>query len=124
MMVFDFIYFCIYNFVPNKAIFGKRDVTCTLFSSFTSMFLFGLLIICAKIFMFEINVALSGIILFGGLFVLTRVIYLKPVKFKNIHRKFRKISKWILNTIGIIYLLFCFFSFALTGFILIKLGYN
>jgi len=45
MIVFDFIYFSIYSFVPDKAIFGKRDVACTLFSTFTSAFLFGLFIV-------------------------------------------------------------------------------
>jgi hypothetical protein len=109
MIVFDFLYFCIYSFVPDKAIFGKRDVACTFLSSFTAILSFLLFIQCALIFHFKINVALCGVILFGGLFVLTRVIYLKPAKFRSMHRRFRKIPKWLLKTIGILYLLLCFF---------------
>jgi len=109
MIVFDFIYFCIYSFVPDKAIFGKRDVACTLFASFTALFLFLLFIQYAKIYNLEYNLAFFTITLFGGLFILARVIYLKPAKLRNMHRRFRKIPKWLLKTIGIMYLLLCFF---------------
>jgi len=108
MIVFDFIYFCIYSFVPNKAIFGKRDVACTLFSSFTALFLLALYTTCEIAFNFKINLTLITIILFGGLFILARMIYLKPVKFRSMHRRFRKIPKWFLKIIGIMYLLLCF----------------
>lgn len=110
MTIFDFIYFCIYSFVPDKAIFGKRDVACTLFSSFTATFFSFFIVNCALIFKFKVNVTLLCIVLFGGLFVLTRVIYLKPAKLRSIHRRFRKIPKWLLKTIGIMYIPFCFFG--------------
>ena len=115
MVVFDFIYFCIYSLVPDKAILGKRDVACTYFSSFTAIFLYGVLIYCSIVFMFKINPALSGIILFGSLFILARMIFLKPTKFKSMHRRFRNIPKWILKTIGIMYILFCATSFVFCG---------
>ena len=72
MKTFDFIYFCIYSFVPDKAIFGKRDVACTFFTISTSVLLMGALIICAKTFKFEINLALLTIGLFGGLFLFAK----------------------------------------------------
>jgi len=112
MIVFDFIYFSIYSFVPDKAIFGKRDVACTLFSSFTTLLLLGLFGICVRIFKLEINIALVSIVFFCGLFVLTRVVYLKPAKLRDIHRRFRKMPKWLLKTIGILYILFCFAGFV------------
>jgi uncharacterized membrane protein YidH (DUF202 family) len=109
MIVFDFIYFCIYALVPNKAILGKRDVACTFFSSYTTLFLLGLFGMCIRVFNLSSNLLLIGIIIVGsGLFVLTRVIYLKQVKLRSMHRRFRKIPKWFLKTIGIIYILFCF----------------
>jgi len=112
MIVFDFIYFSIYSFVPDKAIFGKRDVACTFFSIYTAMFVLGLFCLCMKVFQFEISIALLCILLFGGLFILTRITYLKPLKFKNLHCRFRKIPLWLLKTIGILYVLFCFASFV------------
>ena len=112
MIVFDFIYFCIYSFVPDKAIFGKRDVACTFLSTFTGAFLLGLFGICVRIFHFEINISLVSIILFGGLFVLARVVYLKPAKLRSMHRRFRKIPKWLLKIIGILYVLLCFAGFV------------
>lgn len=108
MIVFDFIYFSIYSFVPDKAIFGKRDVACTLYSSFSTLFLLFFFGACALIFEFKINATLLGIMLFAVLFILTRIIYLKPTKFRNMHRRFRKVPKWLLKTVGIMYLIFCF----------------
>jgi len=112
MIVFDFIYFCIYSLVPDKAIFGKRDVACTLFSSFTAILLLGLFTTCEIVFNFRLNSIILAVVLFGGLFILARVIYLKSEKFRKMHRKFRKIPKWLLKTTGILYLLFCFGSFV------------
>jgi len=112
MIVFDFIYFCIYSFVPDKAIFGKRDVACTFLSSFTALFLLGICGLLAIVFKIEINAALITIALFGSLIVLARVIYLKPAKLRSLHRRFRKIPKWLLKIIGIMYILFCFFGFV------------
>jgi len=112
MIVFDFIYFCIYSFVPNKAIFGKRDVACTLFSSFTAMLLLGLFSLSQVLLSYRINLVFITIVLFIFLTVLTRVIYLKPAKFRSMHRRFREFSKWFLKTIGIIYVLFCFVGFV------------
>ena len=117
MIVFDFIYFCIYSFVPDKAIFGKRDVACTFLAISTSVFLMGLLTIFALRFKFEINATLSVIILLGSLFILARMIFLKPTKFRNMHHRFRKIPKWLLKTIGILYVLFCFASFVFCGIV-------
>jgi uncharacterized membrane protein YjjP (DUF1212 family) len=113
MIVFDFIYFSIYTLVPDKAIFGKRDVACTYYSSFTALFLFMLFINCAVVFKLRISVALSAIMLFGGLFILARVIYLKPEKFKSMHRRFRRIPKWLLKTMGIMYMVLCFVGIIL-----------
>jgi len=115
MIVFDFIYFSLYSFVPDKAIFGKRDVACTLFSSFTALFLCVLFTYCAVIIDFYINLVALVIVLFGGLFILARVIYLRPAKLKSMHRRFRKIPKWILKTIGILYPLICFVGVILMG---------
>jgi len=117
MIIFDFIYFCIYSFVPNKAIFGKRDVACTFLSSFTAMLLLGLCGFLSIVFKIKINAVLLTLALFGGLFILTRVIYLKPAKLRSMHRRFRKIPKWLLKTIGIMYLLFCFGSFVFLAII-------
>ena len=110
MIIFDFIYFCIYSFVPNKAIFGKRDVACTFFSLSTAFFIEVFIICCSLIFDFKVNVAVLCVALFGGLFVLARMIFLRPIKFKNMHRRFRRVPKWLLKTIGIAYVLFCFFG--------------
>ena len=60
------------------------------------------------IYNFRINVLLLTIALVVGLLVLARVIYLKPAKLKYMHRKFRKIPKWFLKTVGIMYLVLCF----------------
>ena len=58
-----------------------------------------------------------GILLFGGLFILARVIYLKPAKLKYMHRRLRKIPKWLLKAIGVLYLILCFVgSFSLRVF--------
>ena len=108
MIVFDFIYFCIYSFVPDKAIFGKRDVACTLFSSFTTLFIYIFIINCAVIFEFKIDLILLAIALFGGLFILARIVYLKPKKLRSMLRRFRKIPKWLLKVVGITYLFLCF----------------
>ena len=115
MIVFDFIYFCIYSFVPDKAIFGKRDVACTFLTIFTSIPLMVLWIMTTRLLGYQpSNTKLyAGIIvgtLLGGGFVLTRMIFLRPIKFKNMHRRFRRVPKWLLKTIGISYILFCFFG--------------
>ena len=110
MIIFDFIYFSIYTLIPDKAILGKRDGSCTLFSSFTALFLSLFFMDCMLIFNFRINsitLLITIIILFGGLFILARIIYLKPAKFRNMYRKFRKIPKWLLKTNAIMYLLLC-----------------
>jgi hypothetical protein len=111
MIVFDFIYFCIYSFVPDKAIFGKRDVACTFFSSFSAMFLMGVCNLSQVILNYRINPLFLTVILFGGLFILVRIIYLNPAKFRSMHRRFRKIPKWFFKMIGIMYILFCAVSF-------------
>jgi len=112
MIVFDFIYFCIYSFVPDKAIFGKRDVACTFLSSFSAFLILGVFCFCIKTFKINIHFSLIGIlILFSCLLILARIIFLKPVKFRSMHRRFRKIPKWLLKTIGIMYILFCFIGF-------------
>ena len=113
MIVFDFIYFSIYSFVPDKAIFGKRDVACTFFACFTAMILLGLFATCEIAFNFRINSVAITIVLFGGLIILTRNIFLKPAKLRCMHRRFRKIPKLVLKTIGILYLVFCFVMFAI-----------
>ena len=122
MILFDFIYFCIYSFVPDKAIFGKRDVACTLYSSFSGFFMMGLWTVADRFLNYHpINVKLYvGIvigIIFGGLFILIRKIYLRPVKFKSMYLKFGEIPKWLLKTIGILYVLFCFASFVFCGIV-------
>jgi len=111
MIVFDFIYFCIYSFVPDKAIFGKSDVACTFLSIFTSAFLLGLFGLYVKVIKFEVNLLIVTIVLFGGLFLLVRKIFLQPLKFRKMHCRFRKIPKWLLKTLGIMYILFCFIGF-------------
>jgi hypothetical protein len=110
MIVFDFIYFCIYSFIPDKAIFGKRDVACTLYALLTATFLLFFSTCCSLIFEFKINLKVLGIILFVGLLILTNVIYLKQAKLRSMHRRFGKIPKWLLKTIGIMYLISCFFG--------------
>ena len=124
MIVFDFIYFSIYTLVPNKAIFGKRDVACTFYSSFSSLLVLGLWALIEYFFEYKpantkIYEATVCIIIFGGLWFLIRKIYLKPAKFRSMHRRFRKIPKWLLKFIGVLYMLFCFVAFA---FILTKLS--
>jgi len=112
MIIFDFIYFSIYTLIPDEAILGKRDGACTLFSSLFALFLLLLFMDCMLIFEFKMNeklLVILAIALFGGLFILARVIYLKPAKLRSMHRKFRKIPKWLLKTIGIMYLLLWFF---------------
>ena len=48
------------------------------------------------------------LIIFFSLFILKRKIFLKPDRFRKMHRKFRKIPKWVLKIAGISYLLLCF----------------
>jgi hypothetical protein len=77
MIIFDFIYFCIYSLVPNKAIFGKRDVACTYFSSFSSFFILGLWALLEYLFEYQpINVKIHAmticVIIVGGLFILIK----------------------------------------------------
>ena len=116
MIIFDFIYFCIYSFVPDKAIFGKRDVACTFFSSFSAFLILGIWIYCERTFrLYELNAAFLVIALFGGLFLLIRKIYLNPKKIRYIHKKFRQLPKWLLKTIGIFYSFLCFASFIILG---------
>jgi len=124
MIVFDFIYFSIYSFVPNKAIFGKRDVACTLYSSYSSFLILGLWALLEYLFEYKpvnakIYTAIVCVIIFGGLWFLIRKIYLKPAKFRSMHRRFRKIPKWLLKLISVLYMLFCFVALA---FILTKLS--
>ena len=113
MIAFDFIYFSIYSFVPDKAIFGKRDVACTFLSCSTAMFLLGLFCLSEVFLNYRINLAFATTVLIGGLFILARVIYLKPAKLRSMHRRFRKIPKWGLKTVGILYVLLCFVGFVL-----------
>jgi len=127
MIVFDFIYFSIYSFVPDKAIFGKRDVACTLFSSCSSFFILGLCALFEYYFGYSPNnskryVMILVIIIFGSLFFLIRIIYLNPKKIKKINEKFKKIPIWALKLIGIFYVFFCFifFAFILTILSLLK----
>ena len=115
MIVFDFIYFSIYSFVPDKAIFGKRDVACTLLSIYTAFLLLGLYMICHVAFNFKIHLLIICIVLPAGLIVLTSKVFLKPAKFRKMHRRFGKIPKWLLKTIGIMYILFCFVGLAFCG---------
>ena len=118
MILLDFIYFCIYSFVPDKAIFGKRDVACTLFTIFTGFFLEGVSLISAKLCKFELtkfDILLFVIILFVGLIYWTRTTFLKPAKFRSMHRRFRKIPKWLLKTLGILYFVFCFAGLVFFG---------
>jgi hypothetical protein len=123
MIVFDFIYFSLYTLVPDKAIFGKRDVACTYYSLFTGMFMMGLWMIAHNLLKYHSNNTklYAGIVvvtIFGGLFVLIRRIYLTPEKFRYMHRKFRKIPKWLLKIVGIFYMPFCF-AFLVTIGILV-----
>jgi len=123
MIVFDFIYFCIYSLVPDEHPLKKRNVACILFVISTGLLLEGLFLICAKLCNFKFhngfNLLLFMILLFGSVTILTRMIFLKPEKFRSMHRRFRKIPKWLLKMIGIMYYVFCFVVFA---FILIKLS--
>jgi hypothetical protein len=64
MIVFDFIYFCIYTLVPDKAILGKREGACTLYAMVTATFLLFFSTCCALIFEFKINLKAICIILY------------------------------------------------------------
>ena len=116
MIILDFIYFSIYSIVPDKAILGKRDVACTLFATFSSLVLFGgfpLTGVVEKNAEKKLLLTIALIILLS-LFILTRKIFLRVSKFRNMHRRFRNIPKWVLKIVGIFYLFLCLcLTFAL-----------
>jgi len=125
MIVLDFIFFSLYTLVPDKAVLGKRHGACGLFSNFSTFFLLVPFLVCVKAFQFEVNflfkvnLLLILILLFVGLYILARVIFLRSKKLMSMYRRFGNIPKWVLKTIGILYILFCFVSFVSCGIIMI-----
>ena len=127
MIVFDFFYFCIYNFVSNKAIFGKNDSACAIFTISTGTFFTFLCIFFSKILNIELDAKIFAtslaIVFLGGGLTLSRIIFMNPKKLKSMHRRFRKIPKWLLKTLGILYCVGCFASGPFLYILQKKLGY-
>ena len=118
MALIDFIYYSILSIVPKKAIFGRRQVACTLFSSYLGFLSLSLNIWFSLIFNFlnnKYSLILYCVVFFGGFFILFRYIYLNPQKIRYMENKYSKTPKILLKFIGISFLLFCFFSFVISG---------
>ena len=120
MSIINFIYYSILNTVPKKAIFGRRQVACTLFSSFLAIFGLSIDHLTSMYFGYSesnFTIGVIIIILFGGLFILIRYIFLNPNKVRNLEHKYSKTPKIILKFVEISFLIFCFFAFVITGII-------
>jgi len=130
MIVFDFFYFCIYSFVPNKVLLGKSDVACTLFTIWTGWFFICLFIVLSKLYNFndfgldsKVFIISLFILFWGGGLIFSRTRFMNPKKLKSMHRRFRKIPKWLLKTFGILYCILCFASGPFLDILLMKMGY-
>ena len=124
-MIFDFFYYCILLLVPEKAIFGKKQVACTLYSSFSSFIIFGILLwvsINLKIFLSNFVIGLAVTLIVGGLFVLTRHVYLNPDKQQILAERYHEKPLWLLKIIGIVYLLSCFIGYIILGIFTTKIA--
>lgn len=116
--IINFLFYCVVNTVSEKAIFGRWQVACTLFSSI-SFFLFCSIYMITvstiknmiKIYPFTI----CFIICYIYLFYITRKVYLNE-KCKNyLIDKYSHYSKSLLKVIGCIYLIMCYIVFIITA---------
>ncbi len=118
MVLIDFIYYSILSIVPKKAIFGRRQVACTLFSSYLGFLSLSLYFWFSLIFNFLNNkyiFILFGIIILGGFFIVFRNVFLNQKEIRKLEHKYSKTSKILFKFIGISFLLFCFFTFIFSG---------
>jgi len=117
----DFIYFCIFCMVPDKALLGKREVACTFFSTFTTFLLLSIIIwiqFYTDIQISNFNMLLIISILFIGAFILSRIYFLNESRFNKMILKTHKLSIIWFKIFGILYILFCFISFIASLMIL------
>lgn len=115
MFLLDLFFYGVLSIVPSKAIFGKFQVATTLFSTYTSFLIFGLILWCMKNYevpLTHLGLGVIVLIIFGTLFLLFRGVYLNDQGKERLFQRFHKSPKWMFKIIGIIYMLGCFICFV------------
>lgn len=123
--MYDFIYACIFYVVPRKAVLGRSQSAASLYSvclSFIGLAMFFWIIV------YVLNLPISSrlllfiiITIFGGIFYLNRVYFLRFSKQRMLLKKYNEWKKWKMKIVGIFFLISSFAFFVISGiFISIK----
>ena len=110
----SFLFGSVLSIVPDKAIFGKWEVACTIFSSYLSMLILSLSLYISFIFNIlpnKIVLLFLVLLIFGGSFFLVRNKFLNIDNQMLVEHKMKKISRLFAKVIGISFIVFCFISF-------------
>jgi hypothetical protein len=116
--IINFLFYCVVNTVSEKAIFGRWQVACTLFSSISFFLFLCLYIIAIRYFKYIPNIqffTMCFIIFYIFLFYITRKVYLNENLKNYLVDKYSHYSKSLLKLIGYVYLILCYIVFIITG---------
>jgi hypothetical protein len=111
--IINFLFYCVVNTVPEKAIFGRWQVACTLFSSISFLLFLSLFFIINDYINYPRNnlyFTVGFIICYIFLFYFVRKVYLNDNCKTFLTNKFGKYSKGLLKVFGYIYLIMCYAS--------------
>ena len=117
----NYLYLIVYSLIPEKAIFGRKDVASTLLSLSYSLIIISAQLWLEYYFKFRLINAYSFFGLFIISFVTCRMVYLEPIRLSKILCEYEKMSKLTLKLVGILFFLFVYFSFIATGIALTML---
>jgi len=113
MKILFYLYFSLASLVPKNALYGKWQAACIWLFILKILLFIGIYAFFQKLTHYKPeNAKLYAYLVFGVmglfLFVILRIIILKPVKLIQLKKKYNKIPKWKLQLSGILYILFCF----------------
>jgi uncharacterized membrane protein len=113
--MYDFIYICLFNMVPRKAVLGRSNSATTLYTICLSLiYLILLIVIIAygpKFQAIHTNLLAIVILIFAGNFAFNRIHFLKFSKQRSLLQKYQHWKKWKLKALGILFLTLSFALF-------------
>ena len=116
--IINFLFYSVLNTVPEKAIFGRWHVACTLFSSISFFLFLCLYVITIRYFDHTPNIryfTIAFIVFYVFLFFFTRKVYLNENCKNYLINKYSHYSKGLLKAIGYTYLIMCYIVFIITA---------
>ncbi len=118
MIIIDFTYYCIFNIISNRALFGKKESAATFHAALYSFFVIGIILWLIYIFKITINSTLFMILYsidFIGFFIFNEIYFINDKKQEHLFVKFNSLmNKNKFKLIGIVLSIFVLVFFLAT----------